>query len=205
SAPRVGGQLTSSRPRQYARMAELVDALDSGSSGLAVRVQVPLLAPKRQAERLPLIFAARPGAGRHTSRTHRRRCTGAIGEMMRSEIVEKKPVEATVKVTVPAAEVDNEFESVLSGLARTVRIPGFRPGKAPRGVLEKRIGKEALSDEVKDKIIDAHYQAAMKEHGLLPISVHFHAQAPERGSDYGFEIHAELYPEVELPDLSSLT
>ncbi|HZJ08703.1 MAG TPA: trigger factor, partial [Trueperaceae bacterium] len=124
---------------------------------------------------------------------------------MRSELVEKKPIEATVKVTVPANDVDAEFENVVSGLARTVRIPGFRPGKAPRGVLEKRIGKESLAGEVQDKIIDSHYQAAMTEHELLPISVHFHAHAPERGSDYSFEIHAELYPEVELPDLGVLT
>lgn len=124
---------------------------------------------------------------------------------MRSELVDKKPVEATVKVTVPAAEVDAEFESVLSSLARTVRIPGFRPGKIPRGVLEKRLGQESLAGEVQEKIIDAHYQAAMKEHDLLPISVHFHAQPPARGSDYSFEVHAELYPEVELPALDELT
>jgi len=124
---------------------------------------------------------------------------------MRSELVEKKPVEATVKVTVPAAEVEAEFENVLSSLARTVRIPGFRPGKIPRGVLERRIGQEALAGEVQDKIIDAHYQAALKEHDLLPVSVHFHAQPPTRGHDYSFEVHAELYPEVELPALDELT
>lgn len=123
---------------------------------------------------------------------------------MKSELVDKKPVEATVKVTVPANEVDSGFESVLSNLARTVKIPGFRPGKAPRGVLEKRIGSESLAGEVQDLLIDKHYQAAMKEHDLLPVSVHFHAQAPVRGADYEFDVHAELYPEVELPELDKL-
>ena len=124
---------------------------------------------------------------------------------MRTELVDKKPVEATVKVTLPASEVDAGFESVLSNLSRTVRIPGFRPGKAPRGVLEKRIGSESLAGEVQDMLIDKNYQDAMKEHDLLPISVHFHAQPPVRGSDYEFDVHAELYPDVELPALDKLT
>lgn len=124
---------------------------------------------------------------------------------MRTELVEKKPVEATVKVTVPASEVDAGFESVLSDLARTVRIPGFRPGKAPRGVLEKRIGSDSLAGEVQEMLTNRHYQAALKEHDLLPTSVHFHAQPPVRGSDYEFDVHAELYPEVELADLDKLT
>lgn len=124
---------------------------------------------------------------------------------MRTELLDKKPVEATVKVTVPAAEVDAAYEQVISELARQVRIPGFRQGKVPRGVLVKRIGPEALNEEVKDKLIDANYQAALKEHDLLSISTHFHAHEPVQGADYSFEIHSELYPEVTLPDLTTIS
>lgn len=124
---------------------------------------------------------------------------------MRTELLDKKPVEATVKVTVPAAEVDAAYEQVITELSRQVRIPGFRQGRVPRGVLVKRIGPEALNEEVKDKLIDANFQAALEEHDLLPISTHFHAHEPVQGSDYSFEIHSELYPEVTLPDLDSIT
>ncbi len=123
---------------------------------------------------------------------------------MRTELIDKKAVEATVKVTVPAADVDAAFEEVLSDLARSVRVPGFRPGRVPRGVLVKRLGEDALAEEVKEKLIDANFQAAMKEHELLPISTHFHAHEPVRGEDYSFEIHSELYPEVTIPALDGL-
>ncbi len=124
---------------------------------------------------------------------------------MKTELTDRKAVEATVKVTVPAADVDAAYEQVLSELSRQVRVPGFRPGRVPRGVLVKRIGPEALGEEVKDKIIDANFQAAIKEHDLLPISTHFHAHPPVQGADYTFEIHSELYPDVTLPDLSSIS
>ncbi|HLV12087.1 MAG TPA: trigger factor [Trueperaceae bacterium] len=123
---------------------------------------------------------------------------------MRTELIDKKAVEATVRVTVPAEQVDAAFEEVVSDLARRVKIPGFRPGRVPRGVLVKRVGEDALAEEVKEKLIDAHFQAAMKEHELLPISTHFHAHDPVRGEDYSFEIHSELYPEVTLPDLAGI-
>src|SRR5690606_2410513 len=184
-------------PSRLARMAELVDALDLGSSGLAVRVQVPLLAPQRQATRLPLVLATGVHGGNTSARPQRR--------PMRTELVDKKAVEATVKVTVPAADVNAAYEQVISELARQVRVPGFRQGRVPRGVLVKRVGPEALNEEVKEKLIDAHFQAALKEHELLPISTHFHAHQPIQGADFTFEIHSELYPEVTLPDLSAIT
>jgi trigger factor len=124
---------------------------------------------------------------------------------MKTELIDRKAVEATVKVTVPAAEVDAAFEQVIDDLARRVRVPGFRPGHVPRGVLVKRIGEDALAEEVKEKLIDATFQAAVKEHDLLPISTHFHAHDPVRGQDYSYEVHSELYPEVTLPDLSAIT
>ena len=124
---------------------------------------------------------------------------------MRTEIVAKGPVEVTLKVIVPAVEVDKKFEGVITDLSRTARIPGFRPGRIPRGVLEKRLGADALKEEVKEKLLDDNYASAMREHDFAPINAHFHAAPPERGQDYSFEIHAELYPTVELTDLSTIT
>src|SRR5690606_243588 len=111
-----------SRPSRHARMAELVDALDLGSSGLAVRVQVPLLAPRAASPpQLAASLCARAARARRRP--------------MRTELIDKKAVEATVRVTVPAEQVDAAFEEVVSDLARRVKIPGFRPGRVPRGVL----------------------------------------------------------------------
>lgn len=124
---------------------------------------------------------------------------------MRTEIVAKGPVEVTLKVILPPEEVDKAFEGVITSLSRTARIPGFRPGRIPRGVLEKRLGEVALKEEAKEKLLDDNYAPAMREHELAPINAHFHAAPPERGQEYSFEIHAELYPNVELADLSGIT
>ncbi|HET8986425.1 MAG TPA: trigger factor [Trueperaceae bacterium] len=124
---------------------------------------------------------------------------------MRTEIVAKGPVEVTLKVFVPAEEVDKAFEGVITSLSRTARIPGFRPGRIPRGVLEKRLGADALKEEAKEKLLDDNYASAMSEHEFAPINAHFHAAPPERGQEYSFEIHAELYPTVALTDLSTLS
>lgn len=123
---------------------------------------------------------------------------------MQTELVEKQSVSATFKVTVPAPEVDAAFDRVLAQLARQVRVPGFRPGKAPRGVLIKRVGAEALADEVREHLVDDHYPKAVRELELLPVHAHFHGDAPVEGQDFTFEVHADLYPEFELPDLDGI-
>src|SRR5690606_331949 len=105
---------------------------------------------------------------------------------MRTEIVAKGPVEVTLKVILPPEEVDKAFEGVITSLSRTARIPGFRPGRIPRGVLEKRLGEVALKEEAKEKLLDDNYAPAMREHELAPINAHFHAAPPERGQEYSF-------------------
>ena len=59
---------------------------------------------------------------------------------MEAQLVEKKAVAATVNITIEAADVDVAFQQVLGRLSRQVKVPGFRPGKVPVGVLERRIG-----------------------------------------------------------------
>lgn len=123
---------------------------------------------------------------------------------MEATLVEKKAVSATVKVSVTASEVDATFERVLGALSRQVRVPGFRPGKAPRGVLIGRVGEDALGEEVRDALVDAHYPKAVQQLELTPVHAHFHAESPQQGNDFEFEVHVDLYPEFELPDLDEI-
>ncbi len=123
---------------------------------------------------------------------------------MEARVVEKQGVNVTVNVRVDAATVDAAFERVLTNLSRTVKVPGFRPGKAPRGVLEKRVGEEAIGQEVRDSLLDESYPDAMKELELYPIDAHFHAEGAVRGQDYEYVVHADVYPDVELSDLATI-
>ncbi len=123
---------------------------------------------------------------------------------MEAELIEKQAVHATFKVTVPAGEVDAAFDRVLGTLSRQMKVPGFRPGRAPRGVLERRVGRDTLEEEVQEALVDANYPDAVRELDLTPVHAHFHADAPKEGAPFTFEVHAELYPEVSLPDISEI-
>ena len=123
---------------------------------------------------------------------------------MEAELIEKQAVNATFKVTVPADEVDAAFDRVLGTLSRQMKVPGFRPGRAPRGVLERRIGRDTLEDEVQEALVDANYPDAVRELELTPVHAHFHADAPKEGAPFTFEVHVELYPDVSLPDVSEI-
>jgi trigger factor len=123
---------------------------------------------------------------------------------MHAQLKEKQDVSATFTVTVPAAEVDATFDRILAELARQVRVPGFRPGRAPRGVLVQRIGAQALAEEVREALIDEHYPRAVRELDLLPVHAHFHAEMPEQGADFTFEVETDLYPSFELPAFDTI-
>jgi trigger factor len=123
---------------------------------------------------------------------------------MEAKLKDKQPVEATVEVKVPAADVDKAFERVLRQLSRQVRVPGFRPGKAPRGVLMKRVGKEALQGEVREELIESSYSKALQQFELVPVHAHVHGGSPSEGEDFTFELHVDLYPEIELPPLDEM-
>lgn len=123
---------------------------------------------------------------------------------MQVNIKDRQEVEATVEVIVSAADVDNAFDSVLRDLAGRVRIPGFRPGKVPAKILERRIGPEALAEEVREQLINERVDNALKEAELQPIGLHYHGGNPERGQDFSFDIHMDLAPEINLPNIDDI-
>ncbi len=123
---------------------------------------------------------------------------------MQTQMLEKESIRAKFSVTVPADDVNKAYGVMLQSLGRQVKIPGFRPGKAPRGVVEAKIGKDALAQEVRDALVETYYPQAVRELELVPVHAHFHAHEPVEGEDYSFEVEVDLYPEVELPNLGEI-
>src|SRR5438034_1755128 len=89
---------------------------------------------------------------------------------MKLEVTELGPVQRAVKIEVPADDVTKRFEEAYADLNRQVRIPGFRPGRAPRSLLEQRYAK-SVEEDVLRSISPDYYQRAMKEAGFTPVSV----------------------------------
>ena len=108
------------------------------------------------------------------------------------------------KVVVPAGEVEGEISRRLDELGRTLRIPGFRPGKAPMQLLRKRFGP-AVRGEVLESKVQGSSAEAMREHNLrpaLPPKVEIVAAA--EGGDLEYTMSVELLPDMPEPDFNDL-
>jgi len=123
---------------------------------------------------------------------------------MESTLKDKQSVTATVNVTVDREAVDAAFERVIRSYAKHVKVPGFRPGKAPRGVVVKRVGEDAIAEEAREAVIEASYPSAIREHDLNAVHAHAHGDNPREGEPFEYELHVELYPEFDIPDASSI-
>jgi trigger factor len=124
---------------------------------------------------------------------------------MQARLVDKKAVEATIEVIIPAGEVNQTFDRMLQSIARQIKVPGFRPGKAPKNIIIQQIGEDALRQEVRDDLVEKNYPKAVKELELTAINAHLHdLKEPKENEDFSFEIHVDLYPEFKLPDYKEI-
>ena len=104
----------------------------------------------------------------------------------------------TLRVTVPAELVREEREKIASTLAKKLKLPGFRSGRIPASVVEKRYGP-ALNREMLDRIIGEAYREALRVEALRPISEGEVAEVqyePER--DLVFSVSFDVQPAVDI-------
>ncbi len=109
-------------------------------------------------------------------------------------------------VTLPQSQIEAEVESRLKRIARTARMHGFRPGKVPLKVIAQTYGpqvrQEVLGDAVQRSFAEAVRSRNLRVAGLP----HFEPKpSPESGTDFQYSATFEVYPEVQLGDLSGLT
>ena len=74
-----------------------------------------------------------------------------------------------LEIEVPADEVSRHFETAYRHLAERTRVPGFRPGKAPRNVIERYVGRDAVLAEAVEHLVGEGYDAAIDQTDLIPI------------------------------------
>jgi trigger factor len=114
-------------------------------------------------------------------------------------------LERRVKIAVPAAKVDSEVNDRINKAARTVRMDGFRPGKVPLAVVKKRFGagirQEALGDIIRDSFYEAVTSQSLNPAGFPTIE----SLNDEAGKDFEFVATFEVYPEIVLTGLESIT
>ncbi len=108
-------------------------------------------------------------------------------------------------IEVPTDQVDRTYDRVLSRLSQRVRIEGFRPGKAPRPLVEARLGPGAIRDEVADALVSPVVTQALRDRSIEAIDrPRVEIQELERGRPARFTARVSIMPEVKLPELASL-
>jgi trigger factor len=120
-------------------------------------------------------------------------------DLFMAQLLERTGNNVKFKVTVPSADVSVAFTEVFSAVSRNVKIPGFRPGRAPKNVVEKRIGLDYIQTEVRDYLVNKTYQTAVKELELIPVMATITPGEVLEGNEFEYTVEAENYPEVTLP------
>src|SRR5271170_5696378 len=110
-------------------------------------------------------------------------------------------------VVLPVADLESRRTERLTTLGKTLRLPGFRPGKVPMPIVKQRYGT-AVSAEVLEESVSEATQKVLSERGLRP------AQQPKvdlvtenptaMASDLEFKVELELLPDITLPDFSTI-
>jgi trigger factor len=120
-----------------------------------------------------------------------------------TEPLPKSQVGLTIEV--PAETVDATYERVLNRLASRSKLEGFRPGRAPRALVEARIGPAALREEVVETMVPEVIRQALDEKSINPIdNPDVEVVELERGRPARLKATVSVMPEVTLGDASSL-
>jgi len=112
----------------------------------------------------------------------------------------------SLEVEAPAEVVEEALEKAYRSLVKRVTVPGFRRGKAPRHLLERYVGKEAMADEAIRETLPRLYDQAIEEAKIEPVDdpefddIHF-----EKGEPLKFKAKVYVRPEVDLGDYKSIS
>ena len=125
---------------------------------------------------------------------------------MKSNVEQLSPTRVRIKVQVPFTELEPDFQRAYKELAKQVRLPGFRPGKAPAKLLEARFGREAMLEQVVNEALPSRYGQAVAESEVHPLGQpDIEVTKKEYGQDLAFTAEVDVRPKIALPDLSELT
>lgn len=119
---------------------------------------------------------------------------------MKVEVRREPQSRAVLEVELPPEDVSRAVETAGRRLAQRVAIPGFRRGKAPRGIVERYLGRDRLMDETVDLLINDGYARAVKEAGIAPIGqpeIDVRTEQVVEGAPLRFVATVDVAPEVD--------
>jgi trigger factor len=124
------------------------------------------------------------------------------------QIEDAGPARKRLTITIPAETVDGKLDDSLTALAAETTLPGFRKGRAPRNLLERRFG-DAMQNEARNQLLAEAYSSAIEEHEIKPVGDPEPVDDAEEltiepGKALTFSVHVEIVPEFEVPSLDGI-
>lgn len=108
------------------------------------------------------------------------------------------------KVVITAQDIESRVQTRLTEVGKTVKIPGFRPGKVPMPILKQRYGQSVMG-EVLEAAVNDGAQQAVSDNNLRPaLQPKIEVLKFDPGQDLEFAVAVELLPEIEPADLSAV-
>jgi trigger factor len=120
------------------------------------------------------------------------------------ETAEEGPVARRLEVAVAPERVRRAFDRAYRELARSARVPGFRPGKVPRSVLERLYG-HSVAEQIEQTLVAETLPEALERVGIAPVAEPaIDASHPSADREFRYTARVEVKPVIELPDTSGL-
>jgi trigger factor len=123
---------------------------------------------------------------------------------MQVKEIKKEGLTHEMEVTLPASDIEKRIETRLREIAKNIRVPGFRPGKAPMDLLKQRYGKGVMG-EVLDVAVNDSITQALKEKNIKPaMRPKVEVKSFDHGKDLTFTMAIEALPEITIKDFKGI-
>ena len=124
---------------------------------------------------------------------------------MKSTVEQLSPTRVRINVEVPFEELKPDFDAAYKTLAQQIRLPGFRPGKAPARLLEARVGRGAVLEQVINAALPNKYSEAVTNADIRPLGQpEIEVTKLEDGAEVAFTAEVDVRPDITIPAFGEL-
>ncbi|HYU66052.1 MAG TPA: trigger factor [Jatrophihabitantaceae bacterium] len=124
---------------------------------------------------------------------------------MKSSVENVGPTRVKLAVEVPFDELKSSLDAAYKKIGSQVRIPGFRPGKAPARIIDQRVGRSAVLEEAVNDALPRAYSEAVRESGVRALGQpEIEVTKLDDGTSLSFTAEVDVRPEITLPSLEGV-
>ncbi len=124
---------------------------------------------------------------------------------MKSSVENLGPTRVKLAVEVPFDELKPSLDAAYKKIGSQIRIPGFRPGKAPARIIDQRVGRAAVLEEAVNDALPKAYNEAVVEAGVRALGQpEIEVTNIDDGTSLSFTAEVDIRPDIDLPDLEGV-